>query len=174
MTSLNSDDLQIHFLELPKLRVTSENVYGASAAERWAFFLKNAEQLNRSEISLMFPDKEIDEAAGVLEGISQSPEQRFYYISRLKQKYDQYSLLQEALEEGREQGLERGLEKGIEQGIERGLAEGRQIGILTGRIQLLQELLGVSVLSTEELSSWSLDQLTGLEHTLRLQLKSTT
>lgn len=162
MARLSSDDLQIHFLELPKLRVTSENVYGASAAERWAFFLKNAEQLNRSEISLMFPDKEIDEAAGVLEGISQSPEQRFLYISRLKQKYDQYSLLQEALEEGREQGLERGL------------AEGRQIGVLTGRIQLLQELLGVSVLSTEELSSWSLDQLTGLEHTLRLQLKSTT
>ncbi len=28
---LLNDDLQIHFLELPKLRVTSENVYGASA-----------------------------------------------------------------------------------------------------------------------------------------------
>jgi len=68
-----TDDVQIHLLELSKLLVTAENVYYASPAERWAYFLKNAEQLTQDEIVRLFPDQEIAEAAGVLEMISRTP-----------------------------------------------------------------------------------------------------
>ena len=42
-SQLLTDDLQIHLLQLNHLQVTAENVYHATAAERWAFFLQNAE-----------------------------------------------------------------------------------------------------------------------------------
>jgi predicted transposase/invertase (TIGR01784 family) len=71
--SILTDDVQIHLLELSKLRVSAENVYNSSPAERWAYFLRNAEQLTQDEIRRLFPDEEIVEAAGVLEMISQTP-----------------------------------------------------------------------------------------------------
>jgi len=37
-------------LEFLKLRLNAENVYNSSPAERWAYFLQNAEQLMKSEI----------------------------------------------------------------------------------------------------------------------------
>ena len=37
-----TDDLQIHLLELSKLRITAETVFTSSPAERWAWFLLNA------------------------------------------------------------------------------------------------------------------------------------
>ncbi len=36
--SILTDDLRIHLLELSKLRVSAENVYTSSPAERWALF----------------------------------------------------------------------------------------------------------------------------------------
>ena len=58
------------------------NVYHASPAERWAYFLQHADELTSAEISRLLPDKEISEAAGVLEMISQTPEQRMLYNGR--------------------------------------------------------------------------------------------
>ena len=70
-----TDDLQIHLLQLNHLQVTAENVYDAPPAERWAYFLQNADKLTPAEIRRLFPDQEFSEAAGVLEMISKTPEQ---------------------------------------------------------------------------------------------------
>ena len=79
-----TDDLQIHLLQLNNLRVTAEKVYHAWPAERWAYFLQNADKLTSAEVCRLFPDDAIAEAAGVLEMISQTPEQLMLYNARLK------------------------------------------------------------------------------------------
>ena len=63
-----TDDLQIHLLQLNNLRVTAENVYDALPAERWAYFLQNADKLTPEEIPRIFSDEEMAEARGRLEG----------------------------------------------------------------------------------------------------------
>ena len=139
-----TDDLQIHLLELSKLRVTAQNVYNASPAERWAYFLRNAEQMTKSDISRLFPDEEIAEAAGVLEMISQTPEQRLLYNARLKFQRDEESRLLEA----------------------------RQEGAIVGRIHLLQELLGLRQWTVDEFAGCNASQLVELEDQLKQQLRS--
>ena len=151
-----TDDLQIHLFELSKLQVTAQNVYNASPAERWAFFLRNAERLTRGDIGRLFPDKEMAEAAGVLEMISQTPEQRLLYDARLKFQRDEESRMQEALKRG----------------IQEGRQEGRQEGVIVGRILLLQELLGVRPWAMDEFAGCNASQLAELEVQLKQQLRS--
>ncbi|MCA9221589.1 MAG: hypothetical protein KDA71_14760, partial [Planctomycetales bacterium] len=55
----------------------------------------------------------------------------------------------------REEGVELGLKQGREQGLERGLTK----GIVAGKIQLLEQLLGESETSQDDLRSQSLEQL---------------
>ena len=150
--SILTDDLQIHLLELSKLRLRAENVYNSSPAERWAYFLKNAEQLNQDEIRHLFPDEEIIEAAGVLEMISQTPEQRLLYNARLKFQRDEEAKVLKARQEGE--------------------AKGRQEGFLAGRIVTLQELLGVDPSTREELAIYDEAQLNAMEDQLQHQLRA--
>ena len=84
-----TDDLQVHLLELTKLTVTRENLKQATPAEKWAWFLLNAENLTMDEIQDLFPEPEFVEAAGVLNVIKDNPEQMDNYISRLKYKLDE-------------------------------------------------------------------------------------
>jgi hypothetical protein len=98
---LATDDLQIHLLQLKNLLVTANNVYHALPAERWAYFLQNADQLTSAEIRRLFPDAEIAEAAGVLEMISQTPEQLLLYNARLKFQRDEEARLRKAQQDGR-------------------------------------------------------------------------
>jgi len=61
-----TDDLQIHLFQLNHLQAAAENVYHATPAERWAYFLLNADKLTPEEVRRLSPDEEISEAAGVL------------------------------------------------------------------------------------------------------------
>ncbi len=174
-----TDDLQIHLLELSKLRVTEQNVYHATPTERWAFFLRNAEQLTPNEISRLFPDREIAEAAGVLEMISRTPEQRLLYNARLKFQRDDAARLQKAhedalaegLQEGLQEGIQKGLQEGLQEGLQKGLQKGRQEGVLVGRITLLQQLLGVPQSTLEELAGYDEARLNDLAEQLQHQLQ---
>ncbi|MCA9155505.1 MAG: hypothetical protein KDA38_11990, partial [Planctomycetales bacterium] len=65
-----------------------------------------------------------------------------------------------ALSGAREEGLEMGLAKGREAGRVEGREEGREQGFLAGRIQTLQEILGVTVTTEDELLAQSRDELT--------------
>ena len=155
-----TDDLQIHLLQLDNLRVTAENVYHALPAERWAYFLQNADKLTPEDIRRLFPDEEIAEAAGVLEMISQTPEQLMLYNARLKFQRDEEARLQKAREDG------------IREGEARGEARGRHEGFLAGRIVLLQELLGIRPSTAEELVGYNDTQLRDLAEQLPHQLRS--
>ena len=146
--NLFSDDLQIHTLELTKLNVKRENLGSATPAERWAYFLSNAEAMTEAEIRELFVEPEFVEAAGVLEMINQTPEQLLEYRARKKFQMDEIARLDYAREEG--------LEKGE----------------FIGQIGILQSILGISEPTREELLSYDLSQLTDLSNQLQQQLSS--
>lgn len=156
---LLTDDLQIHLLQLPKLRVTAQNVYHASPTERWAYFLGNAEHLTQEDIRRLFPDEEIAEAAGVLKMISQTPENRYLYEARLKAQRDEESRMRKALQDG------------LEKGREEGRSEGLQEGVRAGRILLLQQILGLPESTLEQLAACDSAWLSELEEKLQQQLR---
>ena len=167
-----TDDLQIHVLELTKLTMTRENLKSATAAERWAYFLLNAENLTVAEIRELFPEPEFAEAAGVLEMIKDNPDQMSDYISRLKYKLDEdwriESTRAEALREGRQEGRQEGREEGLKEGELKGALRGE----LIGQIVILQELLEMTEPGREDLSNYDELQLQNLCSQLRLQLRS--
>ena len=159
-----TDELQVHLLELTKLRVTRENLGTATPAERWAYFLLNAESMTMEEIRGLFPEPEFVEAAGVLEMIKNTPGQMDDYISRLKYKLDENWRIEatrtDALREGREEGRAEGL------------MEGEKKGLMIGRIETLQEILGLTEPHRDELSNYDEKQLVDLCEQLRLQLRA--
>ncbi|MEZ6132761.1 MAG: Rpn family recombination-promoting nuclease/putative transposase [Planctomycetaceae bacterium] len=155
-TQILTDDLQIHLLQLSNLRVKAENVYYASPAERWSYFLQNADRLTPAEIRRLFPDEEITEAAGVLEMISQTPEQLMLYNARLKFQRDEEARIIQARMEGEARGRQ----------------EGEARGRLLGRITVLQELLGVGLSTVEELAGYNDGQLHDMAEELQNQLRS--
>jgi len=159
-----TDDLQIHLLQLNHLQVTAETVYHATPAERWAYFLKNADKLTPAEIRRLFPDQEFSEAAGVLEMISKTPEQLLAYNARLKFQRDEAARMEQATLDGEARGEARGREIGVEIGETRG----RQIG----RISLLQELLGQPVWTAEEFAACDATQLNAMADQLQQQLRA--
>ena len=132
--------------------MTAETVYNSSPVERWAYFLQNADQLSYDEVCCLFPDEEFAEAAGVLEMISQTPEQLTFYNARLKFQRDQEASLAQATLEGEAIGEARG--------------EAR------GRITILQELLGLRPSTAEELAGYDASQLNNMADELQHQLRS--
>ena len=170
-----TDDLQIHLLELSKLKVTAQDVYHATPIERWAYFLRNAEQLNVDEITRLFPDREIAEAAGVLEMISQTPDQRWLYNARLKAQLDAAARIELASGEARKEGHQEGHQEGLQVGLQVGRQEGLQRGELIGRIKLCREFLVAPPLTREELEELGLLDLSQLNEqveSLQQQLRT--
>ena len=153
-----TNDLQIHLLQLSNLTVTAQNVSNASSIEQWAYFMLNSDKMTVEEVKRLFPNEEFAEAAGVLEMISKTPEQQMQYDARLKFQRDEAARLEYARDEG------------LQKGLQEGEAKGRQEGVLLGRIETLQELLGLSQPTGEELSTYDLSQLTAVAKQLQQQL----
>jgi predicted transposase/invertase (TIGR01784 family) len=167
-TSLTlTDDLQVHLLQLKHLQITSENVYNATPAEQWAFFLANAETMTIADVLKLVPDKVFREAFGVLEMISQTAEQMLAYNARLKYQRDEEARLLQA----RLDGLDEGRQKGLEEGVEIGKARGVEIGQLRGRVALLQELLGRPVWAASEFAACDEAQLKKMAEQLEEELR---
>ena len=116
------------------------------------------------EVRELFPEPEFAEVAGVLEVIKNNPDQMDNYISRLKYQLDDNWRLEstrsEALNEGRQEGR-----------IE-GLKEGEQKGELIGRIETLQEILGLAEPTRDELSGYDATQLSELCEQLRVRMRT--
>ena len=116
--------------------------------EKWLYFLKHAEELEAEQLAKQLVDDEFREAAGVLEMISKSPEDRQFYEARMKFLHDEEARLIAAREEGREEGS------------------------LAGKIQLLQQLLGDEEIGTDELVQRGSDELSKLLSELQSRLRS--
>ena len=173
---LLTDDLQVHLLQLSKLTVKAQNVSFASPIEKWAYFLLHAETMTLDDVRRLFPEVEFSEAAGVLNMISQNPEQRQLYEARLKFQRDEAARLEGAINEGIEKGITQGRVEGRVEGLVEGRVEGRvegmKVGQLLGQITILHDLLGDSQPNPEELSTFTEAQLVELIEQLKRQLRS--
>jgi predicted transposase/invertase (TIGR01784 family) len=145
------DDLVFHTLELPKYKVVDHNRETLGPLEKWLYFLQRAEYLEANVLAEQLVDAEFREAVGVLEMISQSPEDRQFYEARMKFLHDAEARLIAARIEGREEGI----------------AKGRVVG----KIQMLQEILSDSVASESELLALGLDELSQQLAELQIRLR---
>ncbi len=132
-----TDRIQIHTVELTKYNQSAETLLRGDSLDKWTFFLKYAAQLEATELQKLLPDPPFRKATGVIEMISQSPEQRRLHDARIRAQRDYFSALEGAKAEAREQGLVEGREVGIEQGIEQGI----EIGECIATIQWLRRFL---------------------------------
>jgi predicted transposase/invertase (TIGR01784 family) len=143
-----TNDLEFHVFELPKFRPSGDNIGDLPADEKWLYLFTHAAETDPQTLASLLRDPAYREAIGVLQMISKSPEDLKFYEDRLKFLRDEKGKLLAAREEGREEGR----------------AEGEQIGLakgtLTGKVQILQELLGDTPMTTNEFKSLSVDALT--------------
>ena len=146
-----TDDLQIHFLELPKYNNNVGLLAGATGVEKWAWFFRNAPHMTQEEIGRLLAEPVFLEAAGVLEMIAKSPQEREMYEARLKFERDQVWRIRAAKDEGRAEGIER--------------------GEYSGQIRLLQRLLGIPESPLSELADRDVAQLSSLATQLQAQLR---
>jgi predicted transposase/invertase (TIGR01784 family) len=151
-----TDQLEVPLLELPKYRGTATDLPQARPVEKWAYFLRHADEMDVPEIGRLFQDPVFIEAGGILEMISKTPEERLQYEMRMKALRDQRT------------NLEAAERRGLEAGREEGREEGRWIG----KIQTLQELLGEPVSKADEFTNWDLDRLQDVATALQARLRS--
>ncbi len=136
-----SDKLELHVLELPKLKQ-----YSSPGDEllRWARFFA-AE--SKEEFKMAAKGDEYLEAA-YDELIKLSADERKYleYETRMKAIRDHNTLMEFGKSEGLRQGLQEGLLQGRQEGLQQGLQEGLQQGHQEGLQQGLQQARHESIL----------------------------
>ncbi|WP_257156150.1 Rpn family recombination-promoting nuclease/putative transposase, partial [Bacillus thuringiensis] len=128
------EDLEIHFIEIPKLlrqwREEKINPWENEFA-RWLLLLPAHEDEHLThtlEDIAMKQDPMLQKAIHKWENMSQSSSFRLAYEAREKVLFDEQAKLAHAREVGKEEGLQEGIEKGIEKGMEKGkLAEREQL-----------------------------------------------
>jgi predicted transposase/invertase (TIGR01784 family) len=122
---LFSDALEIHVLELPKLRRQPLKTEW-TALERWCLYLDNMEGELMEQIATQ--DPLIGRALTVEDVFAKAAEERFLYEMRERARLDHFNAINTAkklgVEEGRELGVEEGRERGLEEGMERGVEKG--------------------------------------------------
>jgi len=109
-----SELLQIHFLELKKIRKTSKMQLEMDALLQWSYFFKNKGTHTLEKTTEI--DKGVLMAETLLSRISQDEIQRIKILREELAEVDYYSGLRAA----EEQGLARGRSEGLEQGLEQG------------------------------------------------------
>jgi len=133
---------------LPKYVPPTHNEPITDPIHKWAWFLTNAAGSSVEEISSRLDEEEFTEAAGVLDMISKTPQQRAAYEARLKFQRDEEARMMYAVEEG------------------------KRLGELIGTIRLSQQLLGEHVTSDAEFSEMDLDAMKSVAADLKQRLLS--
>jgi len=150
-----TDKLEIHIIELPKIRRRKKQEEKDSLIE-WMMFLDNP---NDGEVlEIMKTNKEIEEAMKKLEEIQSDEEMMRIIDLRKKAIWDE----NQAKYTAREEGLEEGREEGKKQGIKEGRKEGRKEAKIEVAkkmieekmdIELIEKVTGLSKEKIEELES---------------------
>lgn len=136
---LYTDKMEIHVLELPKLK---KYQYSETELLRWARFF-NAE--SREEMKMAVQGDEYREKAyNRLVNLSADEEKRLEYEERQKAIRDYNHMINSGWRMGHAKGFaegrEEGREKGREEGREEGIAEGWREGGIQAYIEALQEI----------------------------------
>lgn len=128
-----SDVIELHFLEMPKLRDYKNKIPQAvqDPLERWLLFLDAAhsEEIRKELEVLAMEDPVFEKAMEAWEQISRDPDNWAAYLARHMYLMDKASLLADA----RSEGMDKGMEKGMEEGA------------FTARIQVARRLLMMQI-----------------------------
>ena len=151
-----AEAIEVHTVELLKYDVDAESVATASAIDKWVFFLLHADEYGPEQLRTWLPDQEFQQAITTIESIASKTEDRIMYDQREKAQRD----YRWAMDGARDEGIKIGTEQGLERGS------------LTGKIQLLQQLLNQEPASTASLLERSLEELAALLSDLQQQLRS--
>ena len=110
-----TDVLEVHFLELPRLRKAILDGPGADPLTQWMLFIDGESQ----EVMKMLAhdNKDIRQAYTLLEVISQDKHKRMAYEAREAELMDQRSRLLSAEKKGREEGVRRVAENMLSRGM---------------------------------------------------------
>ena len=158
-----TDDLQIHTIELPKSQPLDNNTAVTDPIEKWAWFLRFSQASTVEQIRSRLDDDIFVTAAGVLQMISKSPQERMLYNARMKMQRDEASRLLYAEREG--------IAKGEAKGKAIGEANGKAIGEQIGAVRLLQQLLGLPETTEDVLSEMTAVSRDAIIADLKSQLK---
>ena len=148
-----TDALEIHFLELPRLKENPMNF--DCPLTRWMMVLSDDTDHKDREAILM-QDEDIRRAYEDLGRLSADKDtQRLYEI-----REDAARDYRSGMDDARQEGLEQGLEKGLEQGLEKG----RQEGSFQEKLRMVKRMLAEGldeelIKKTAELTQAELDEL---------------
>ena len=117
-----TDVMELHFIEIPKLRKLENTEDISDMLEAWITFIESptSELIDKLEMS----SDEIKEAKEELLRLSGNDKERERYEKRFESLLEQNSLLANAERKGLQKGIQKGIEKGIQKGIEKGKKEG--------------------------------------------------
>lgn len=166
--------LEIHLLELPKYLTTHDNGRVLDPLEQWMDFFGRAYGSSPELVRQRLRSPIFDEALGVLEMISKTPDQRRYYNARLKWELDENTRRaaeEAAREASRAEGMAEGMAEGIAEGIAEGLARGEARG-KANQVRMLQGLLGLQPTEISELINLAISDLDGMIDHFQSQLRA--
>ena len=142
------ETIEIHTLELRKYNQKESDLVNATALDCWLYWLSHAHEYETSRLLSLLPDSAIQQATHVLETI--------------KMKSSELQRYQE-----REQAL-----RDLGWQVDAALHEGRKIGELTGKIQILQELLDAVATNSDDLAGKPIEELEELLRDLQQRLRN--
>lgn len=145
-----SEDLAIHFIELPKFALAAEAL--TTPLEVWCYFLRHGEELDTTTLPPPLAIPAVRHALEVLTVMTQNDIEREIYEGRIKARRDRSSELRGARQEGVEEGLEKGQ--------------------LIGIIQTYEKMLRLPRTSKEELYALPIAELEALAQQLEKQASS--
>jgi hypothetical protein len=86
---LLSDQFEAHFVELPKFRLSAEEL--RTPLDRWCYLLRYAADFDPAALPEPMKDETIREAVTVLEELSMTQAERWAYEDRIKGQRDQWA-----------------------------------------------------------------------------------
>ena len=152
-----TDNLEIHFLDLTKLKKKVKNA--EDYLTLWLGFLEGS----RRDLVTLARDKvkAIEKAAKKLEKLQQDTGAWRVYELKQKWEMDEASRQGRARREGLAEGMEKGRKQGTKQGIEQGIKQGIEQGIEQGRKEIAQKMLanGISIEEVSEITNINVEKL---------------
>ncbi len=131
-----TDVLEIHFLEVPKLKRLEEMEDTEDPIIEWLEFI-NAKSKEVMEM-LAERNENIKNAYNILQRISQNKEARMAYEAREAEIMDQLTREKVAKEEGREEGREEGIKSAIKKMLVRGMDSETVASILDVPLEMVK------------------------------------
>ena len=145
-----TDVMELHFIEIPKLRKLENSEDISDMLEAWVTFIESptSELIDKLEMS----SDEIKEAKEELLRLSGNDKERERYEKRFESLLEQNSLLANAERKGLEKGIEKGKKEGLKEGENRKAIE-IAINLIKNGLdnELIKNTTGLSIKEIKEL-----------------------